>query len=134
MSGALWKRFVVGTWRFECSGDQHLARHVRFTTIKVKHHRIQQRERWKPAARIAEEAFPDARTALRTKEMCHWLLARSKTRSLEHRREMLFAKVFGHEIFFAVPRTKIATRVLRKQAVDRDCEAAAGPENAIALV
>jgi hypothetical protein len=102
--------------------------------IKVKHHRIQQRERWKPAARIAEEAFADARTALRIKEMCHWLLARSKARPLEHRCETLLSKIFGHEIFLAMPGTKIATRVLGKQTVDRDCEAATGTENAMALI
>lgn len=125
---------MVWNRRLEGRGNEHLAGHVRLPTVEVKHQRIQQRERRKPAARVAKKAFADARAALGIEKMRDRLLGWPKTGLLEHRCETFLWKVFGYEIFLAVPGTEFAAGVLGKQAIDRDCEAAAWFENAVALI
>jgi len=131
---AFWKCFIVRNRRLEGCGDEHLTRHVRFVTVEVKHHRIQQRECRKPTARVAKKAFADARAALGIKKMRDWFPGWPQAGLFEHRSEPLLWKVFGYEIFLAVPGTEFAAGVLGKQAIDRDCEAAAWFENAVALI
>src|SRR6266700_1468694 len=125
---------MVWNRRLEGRGNEHLAGHVRLPTVEVKHQRIQQRERRKPAARVAKKVFADARAALGIEKMRDRLLGWPKTGLLEHRGETFLWKVFGYEIFLAVPGTEFAAGVLGKQAIDRDCETAAWFENAVALI
>ena len=105
-------RFRIWDWRLEGRGNEDLTGHIRFAAVKIEHHWIQNRERRKPANGVAQKELADPAAALGVQEMGDWFAARAKARLREHAYDALLSEVFGYEIFFAVPGTKLRIGIL----------------------